>query len=72
LSVAELATLLTGLFPERNLTVNFEAQPAPQPGYIQSAVERASLDTSKLRALGWQPTTSAEVGFRRTVLSYEC
>lgn len=72
LSVAELATLLTGLFPERNLTVHFEAQSMQQQGYIQSTVERASLDTSKLRALGWLPTTSPEDGFRRTVLSYEC
>lgn len=72
LSVAELAKLLTGLFPERNLTVNFQPEFAQQQGYIQSSVERASLDTSKLRALGWQPVTSAEDGFRRTVLSYEC
>lgn len=71
LSVKELAALLTGLFPERKLTVNFQPEFTQPQGYIRSTVERASLDTSKLRALGWQPKIGAEEGFRRTVLSYE-
>ncbi len=71
LSIAELANLLVGLFPERNLTVQFQPN-FSQQGYIQSTAEGGSLDSSKLRALGWQSTTGAEEGFRRTVLSYEC
>lgn len=70
LSVAELAGLLTGLFPERGLTVQFQPD-FTQPGYIQSTAQGGSLDSSKLRALGWDATTGAEEGFRRTVLSYE-
>lgn len=70
LSVKELAELLTGLFPDRNLSVRMEVR--QQEGYIQSTSELGSLDSSKLRALGWEPVTGAEEGFRRTVLSYEC
>ncbi len=71
LSVAELATLLTGLFPERKLSARFQPEFTQQQGYIKSTVERASLDTSKLRGLGWRPKIGAEDGFRRTVLSYQ-
>jgi nucleoside-diphosphate-sugar epimerase len=66
-----LAHLLVNLFPERKLRVIFEPDFVQQDGYIKSPVERASLDTSKLRSLGWQPYTGANDGFRRTVLSYE-
>lgn len=69
-SVAELARLLVGLFPERGLQLRFDTQPAPA-GYLQSKVSRGSLDTGKLRKLGWQPTTGLEEGFRRTVMSLE-
>ncbi|HEY1965138.1 MAG TPA: NAD-dependent epimerase/dehydratase family protein, partial [Acidobacteriaceae bacterium] len=69
-SVAELARLLVGLFPERGLQLRFDTQPTPA-GYLQSKVSRGSLDTGKLRKLGWQPTTSLEEGFRRTVMSFE-
>jgi UDP-glucuronate decarboxylase len=71
LSVAELAHLLVDLFPERKVSVVFDPDFVQQEGYIKSPVERASLDTSKLRTLGWQPYTDAKDGFRRTVLSYE-
>jgi UDP-glucuronate decarboxylase len=70
LSIAELALLLTRLFPERHLKVDFQRD-FDQQSYIPSTTLGGSLDTSKLRALGWQPTTGAEEGFRRTVLSYE-
>jgi UDP-glucuronate decarboxylase len=70
LSIAELALLLTRLFPERHLKVDFQAD-FDQQSYIPSTSLGGTLDTSKLRVLGWQPTTSAQDGFRRTVLSYE-
>jgi UDP-glucuronate decarboxylase len=70
LSIAELALLLTRLFPERHLKVDFQAD-FDQQSYIASTALGGTLDTSKLRALGWQPTTSAQYGFLRTVLSYE-
>lgn len=71
LSVGQLARLLSELFPERSLRVTFQPGFEPQIGYIKSPSERGSLDTSKLRALGWRPQTGPEEGFRRTVLSYD-
>jgi nucleoside-diphosphate-sugar epimerase len=70
-SVAELATMLVRLFPDRNLAVRFEHGAGLPPGYMQSKINRGSLDTAKLRALGWQPSTDLQEGFRRTVLSFE-
>jgi UDP-glucuronate decarboxylase len=70
ISVAELAELLVSLFPERGLSLRFHTSGTPA-GYLRSTVNRGSLDTSKLRALGWRPTTPLAEGFRRTVLSFE-
>jgi len=70
ISVAELAQLLVGLFPDRDLKVRFETGNVPA-GYLRSSVNRGSLDTTKLRSLGWRPTTSLAEGFRRTVRSFE-
>ena len=39
--------------------------------YVPSANMGGHLDISKIRALGWAPTTDIEEGFRRTVKSYE-
>ena len=69
-SVAELAGILVNLFPERGLRVRFEPQ-SQTSGYLASTVSRGSLDTGKLRQLGWRPSTGLEEGFRRTVLSCE-
>jgi len=69
-SVAELAQMLVDLFPERRLKLRFETKRAPA-GYLQSKVSRGSLDTGKLRKLGWRPTVGLEDGFRRTVKSFE-
>jgi len=69
-SIAELARMLVGLFPERGLSLRFDCSPAPA-GYIRSPVSRGSLDTAKLRSLGWRPTTTLEQGFQRTVESFE-
>jgi nucleoside-diphosphate-sugar epimerase len=70
LSVAELANLLANLFPERKLKVRFIAD-SDRGAYIPSPIAKGSLDSSKLRSLGWNPSISPEEGFRRTVLSYE-
>jgi nucleoside-diphosphate-sugar epimerase len=70
ISVAELARMLVGLFPERELSLRFESAPPPA-GYIRSTVNRGSLDTGKLRGLGWRPATTLPEGFKRTVRSFE-
>jgi len=70
ISIADLAKLLVELFPERGLSLRFEVNGGPA-GYIRSAASRGSLDTTRLRALGWRPATSLAEGFRRTVRSFE-
>ncbi len=68
-TVLELANTLVGLFPEKNLEVIMHSLAQP-PGYLQSRVSRSCPDISKLKALGWLPTTSIEEGFARTIRSY--
>jgi nucleoside-diphosphate-sugar epimerase len=69
-SVADLARMLVGLFPERGLSFRFDTTPPPA-GYLQSKLSRGSLDTTKLRGLGWRPATGLQEGFKRTVMSFE-
>jgi UDP-glucuronate decarboxylase len=69
LSVMELAELLVGLFPERNLMV--EKHAPPSAGYLASTFQRLMPDVSALRALGWQPRTTPEAGFRRMIGAYQ-
>jgi len=69
LSVMELAELLVGLFPERGLVVERHA-PA-SAGYLASTFKRLMPDVSALRALGWQPRTTPEAGFRRMIGAYQ-
>ena len=70
ISIADLAELLVGLFPERNLAVVRQTRKANDP-YLPSALERSCPDIALLRQLGWQPTTTLTEGFRRTVRSFE-
>jgi nucleoside-diphosphate-sugar epimerase len=70
ISVRELAEVLVSLFPEKNLTVRFSPD-FTQTGYLQSKIEGGVPDTAKIRKLGWNPTTTIEEGFRRTVASFE-
>lgn len=69
ISIRGLAELLVALFPERGLSVKTESRSADDQ-YLISRVERSCPDISRLRRLGWQPTTTLEEGFRRTVASY--
>jgi len=69
-SIAQLAKIVAGLFPERKLAVRYAPGLTPS-GYIRSKEEGASPDTSKIRKLGWRPITTIEEGFRRTIASFE-
>jgi FkbM family methyltransferase len=69
-SIAALAKLLVGLFPERQVTATYERDDRGQ-GYLASKVSRSCPDIGKAKALGWQPTTGLADGFRRTIRSYE-
>jgi nucleoside-diphosphate-sugar epimerase len=68
-SIRDLADLLVATFPERGLSVRNEARPADD-SYLPSSVERSCPDISRVRSLGWQPSTSLADGFRRTVASF--
>jgi UDP-glucuronate decarboxylase len=69
-SILELAETLCHLFPERNCQVIQQARISGDP-YLASPNPGFQFDLSKIRALGWTPTTSIAEGFRRTVQSYE-
>jgi len=69
-SILELAELLCRLFPERNCRVVRQAREANDP-YLPSSNSGGRFDLSKIRSLGWAPTTTVEKGFWRTVKSYE-
>lgn len=68
-SVLELAETLCDLFPERNCRVVRWQRGADDP-YLASKTVGGHLDISKIRGLGWEPTTDIRKGFTRTVLSY--
>lgn len=67
-SILDLATQLVNLFPEKGLKVI--RQNAQTAGYIKTKVSRSSPNINKIKGLGWEPITSIEVGFRRTVESF--
>lgn len=68
-SVRELAELMASLYPERGVRVRVGGMP-PRPGYLPNRDPARPIDTSKITALGWTPTTTLEDGFRRTIASY--
>ncbi|MBB3255881.1 dTDP-glucose 4,6-dehydratase [Paraburkholderia bannensis] len=70
LSVMELAELLAGLYPLKNLRVERRA-PANQSGYLLSSFNRLVPDVSRLEALGWRAHTTPDAGFRRMIEAYQ-
>jgi UDP-glucuronate decarboxylase len=69
-SIRHLAEVLSGLFPERNLQVEFQRRD-PAGTYLVSTISRSCPDIAKLRELGWEPETSLKEGFARTIRSFE-
>ena len=67
-SISDLANRLVSLFPEKGLKV-VRQELNHQLGYLQSNISRNCPDISKIRVLGWEPTTSIEEGFKRTIRS---
>lgn len=69
LSVLELAELLVRLYPERALKVVRHAR-AENDGYTPSKVTTSVPSIEPLNALGWRPTVTPAVGFRRMIDAY--
>jgi UDP-glucuronate decarboxylase len=68
-TILELAEMLCRLFPERNCRV-VRQERNPGAASLEGPPSGGHFDISKIRALGWEPTTTLEEGFRRTVESY--
>lgn len=69
ISVMDLANLLVGLYPEKQLKVIREYSQGPNY-YLQSPISRNCPDISRIHSLGWKPRTSLTDGFKRTIGSY--
>jgi nucleoside-diphosphate-sugar epimerase len=63
-----LAQCLARLFPRKTQVIRHA--PDQSSTYLPSTVSRNCPDISKISALGWQPTTPIETGFRRTIESF--
>jgi len=69
-SILQLAEMLCSLFPERKCRL-VRKDRGPSDPYVPGACPEGHFDLSKIRSLGWTPTTGIEEGFLRTVKSYE-
>jgi len=68
-NILDLANRVINLFPEKSLKI-IKQEVNNQSGYLKSPISRNCPDISKLRSLGWEPETSIEEGFKRTVRSF--
>lgn len=64
ITIKGLAELLVGLYPERKLKVKMKIE-ENQKGV--APFKLGTINSEKIRALGWKPTITIEEGFRRTV-----
>lgn len=70
ISIRDLATMVAGLYPEKNISVRFE-QRMDTDNYLSSQIHITCPDIALAKRLGWRPRTSLESGFRKTIESYE-
>lgn len=69
ISIKELATMLCGLYPEKNLKVETKVQ---SKEYLENAHKiHSTYSTAKLESLDWSPRYSLQEGFERTIRSFE-
>lgn len=65
-SIRELAELLTGVFPEKGLRVEFQKR--EDAGYCASPVRRMTpVNVDKLKELGWNAKVTVADGFTRSL-----
>ena len=68
-SIRDLANILCSLYPEKGLQAKC-LETKDDNSYIRSKSQRASLDNTKLKSLGWKEIIPVEVGFKRMIESY--
>ena len=67
-SIRELGDLIAALAPH---PISVRRSPdAPPAEYVPNRDPAHPLDISKIRALGWEPSTGLREGFHRTIESY--
>lgn len=71
LSIRGFAEMLCGLFPERGLHVVREDREASDSYLAAKEFSPKTMDTGRLKSLGWQPKVTVWEGLRRTVLAVE-
>lgn len=69
LSVAELASLLVEIFPEKKLSVEQRCLTDGEK-YIPSTYTRLIPNVARLHALGWQAKVTPSEGFKRMIRGY--
>lgn len=69
ISIFNLAKLVAGLFPEKNLKVVIRPK-SKSAGYLKSPLRKIFPNISKIASLGWRPETSLAQGFKRTIESF--
>ncbi len=70
ISIKQLAELLSSLFSERNIKVEYKIR-EKHDKYLISKINRNCADISKIKALGWTPLYNIQQGFERTIRSVE-
>lgn len=69
ISILELATLLVGVFPEKNLRVTYQQKNTD--GYLRTNIGGYEPNNNKLKRLGWRQKYSISDGFKRTINNYQ-
>lgn len=70
ISMRDLAAILADLYPEKGISVRFE-QRKDVENYLSNQISTTCPDITLARGLGWQPHTSLEFGFHKTIESYQ-
>jgi nucleoside-diphosphate-sugar epimerase len=70
ISIRDLASLVSGLYPQKGISVLFEHR-KESDRYLPSQVSVTCPDITLAKSLGWSPITSIENGFRKTIDSYQ-
>jgi UDP-glucuronate decarboxylase len=69
INILNLANLLVDLYPEKKLQVIKEPV-TTNNSYLQSPIQKNCPDISRVKALGWSPSTELGYGFKRTIESF--